>query len=689
MQIIWNPGRSLGNLATQQDPRQHWILHPEEFDPERIDKENPNSAAILAFLFSFELRDSFLAFRKEFEPGESPLIPAQLGSGRVVLFPAVKEAHLAEPDVTIVGFARFGLIGEMLGFLKGLKGNNTFYSSGVPIEGELAFAPYPPQPMVGDYTGPVHVIIDTEIAFANSRFLDDADHTRIAMFWDMGARIDPADPVVLGRYLNAARIEALRTSFDQSGNVDEWALYAQYDAGAYGPESRQRLPAASGHGTHVIDLFTGEPANTAGGHRDIPIVAVSLPQWAVDATHGFFLFWFVKLVYDWIETWPLDDLKPQVNFSFGGIAGPHDGTGALEQLFDTAINNGTVSAVSIPAGNSFDSYTHAAFTAADLAQPQSLEWNIQPDDGTESFLQIWLPECRSVDAEPNIQLSLMTPFGLQEIFLDNVYGVREMLLGSQALARVYLICQPFSLGGPPRSVFLVAVRHTDRDKTRFLFDRGFPDLAGGWTVTVSAKHLEPDHRVELWIERDDVLPRARTGARQSYFTAPKYVIPNGSPTHSKVTNAGTISDMATGEKTIVTAGYVRSMLQPSGYSGEGFEDPFRHPPTAAAIADDSRIFRGVLAAGTFSGSTTAMAGTSAASAIAARVVAGLVNGGVVPTRNAVKGVASAQDPRPFPDTKPINPVFGTYHDGLPPRSRVGWGCLKTGWTRMERFVPRT
>ena len=80
--------------------------------------------------------------------------------------------------MTIVGFARFGLIGEMLGFLKGLKGNNTFYSSGVPIEGELAFAPYPPQPMVGDYTGPVHVIIDTGIAFATRRVVHGADLAR-------------------------------------------------------------------------------------------------------------------------------------------------------------------------------------------------------------------------------------------------------------------------------------------------------------------------------------------------------------------------------------------------------------------------------------------------------------------------------------------------------------------------------
>lgn len=75
---------------------------------------------------------------------------------------------------------------------------------------------------------------------------------------------------------------------------------------------------------------------------------------------------------------------------------------------------------------------------------------------------------------------------------------------------------------------------------------------------------------------------------------------------------GTVNAYATGQHSIVVAGYRASDGAPAIYSGAGRAHPGARLPDLAAISEESPAHRGVLAAGTYSGSCRMMNGTSVA-----------------------------------------------------------------------------
>jgi hypothetical protein len=147
--------------------------------------------------------------------------------------------------------------------------------------------------------------------------------------------------------------------------------------------------------------------------------------------------------------------------------------------------------------------------------------------------------------------------------------------------------------------------------------------------------------LDAWIKRADTPGGRRAKGRQSYFDAADYQrFRNQAPTPTRllefdplspgdVTRRGTLSGIATGKTTVVVGGFRRGAdwnpeRHPAPYSAEGpHSNPVRvmKSPTCLFPGDDSIACRGVLAAGTRSGSIVAMTGTSVAAPQASRWIA--------------------------------------------------------------------
>lgn len=159
---------------------------------------------------------------------------------------------------------------------------------------------------------------------------------------------------------------------------------------------------------------------------------------------------------------------------------------------------------------------------------------------------------------------------------------------------------------------------------------GTPPLApaGNWTLEITRpdETCASDPPVHVWIRRDETLPGTRSGGRQAWFSNPDYQrfdrfgapLPVDPPdTPSPVRRASTLSGFAGGATPVVVAAYTERGAQLSDYSAAGPLNPRgrapevpRDGPDLAAKGDDSRLLRGVIGAGSNSGSWVRLSGTS-------------------------------------------------------------------------------
>ncbi len=665
MSIAWSDPIELSPAENAQDSAQHWLFVPPQPDEDNEDYKE----LIVAYTFVFNSNDVYNEFKNDFLPDGD-------GETKVVFPEGLTPLNVSEDEgLLMVGFAKLGSLSTIYAELIRREAGDMFLT-GLPVEntdflaaGEKLTGVTPDDNIVA--------IIDTDIAFANARFRESVTKTRIGAYWDQDASSGVTNPLFLGRAIRASEIDTLLGTFNQDGNVDEHALYAQYHSENYGPGSYHRLPTRMGHGTHVLDVMTG------GDGSDSIIIAVDLRSEAVNATQGNFIFPWVAMALIWIAGLTSAGKTPHINYSFGGLAGRHDGKGPLEILLDLMLLFSRASAITVPAGNFYDTETHASFLGSELQSEKTLGWNIQPDDGTSNALEVWLPLCD--ENNPQISLTLTTPGGDFSLTVtDAELGTyHELLDGETLLARVYVQCVGI-FGADARARIAIYTRHTAIDRDYYQMHGGRSDLAGRWEISLTALSLTDDDKVELWIERDDKLGHAKNGARQSYFDAQRPVWTEVETEPVFVRNDGTTSDLSTGAQTLVAAGSIRNSRQPALYSSEGFDRPVTFPPTAAAICDDSRVHRGVLASGFFSGSTVPMNGTSVSSAVVAHIVGERLAAGQPVTRASIRNLASVDDGRNIPPSAPIHPLFQTY-DPTPPETRIGSGCLTSGWTRLPRF----
>ena len=519
-----------------------------------------------------------------------------------------------------------------------------------PCEPTDVDGPPPPLP-VAPLHGKVLGLIDGGLALVNAAFLNRQGHTRVQHFWRQdscyagpwpsqnqdGDGHTPLDPhragptpteLGYGHELDATTIDrAMQQYTPVGGTLDEEALYRHF--------LLWDLARPVNHGTHVMSLAGGSgipqmPSSDAASR--CPLIAVQLDWSNIQDTSGGAMNVSVLdgLMYILARCAPSAEVV--VNISWGTLAGPHDGTSILEAAMDQLIDlMGGRLQITVPAGNAYQSRTHANDTLEPGAGCE-LHWRVQPDDRTQSFLEIWLPEgAEGVAIE-------ITPPGASAPLPALRQGEAGICTGwekgKNAQPMCGLIYPHWSALGAHGTCALIALAPT------FSFDaRVATAPAGVWQVRLTNSGPHPV-TFDAYIERDDVALGQRTGARQSYFEDAHYDTSGNlgsfedhpdNPT--PIRRSGTFNSLSTGQRT-VSVGGTRRVFDPAfgplshfaRYSPR-FPDPDAARPQRPGVkkvpdvmqpSDDNSALWGVQGAATLSGSMARLAGTSSSSPQQAR-----------------------------------------------------------------------
>ena len=489
-------------------------------------------------------------------------------------------------------------------------------------------------------SGKVLGVIDGGLAFANQVFLDPQGRTRVKHFWRQDDTDDgnwpgneprhqtPLDParagprprdMGYGHELSGAAINAAMAEYTHGGRLDEDALYQHLQL--------WDLSKPVNHGTHVMSLACGKgnllnPTDDEASRCDL--IAVQLDWSNVLDTSGGAMNVSVLDALMYILAGCTPQAQLVVNISWGTLAGPHDGSSILEAAMDQLIDLcGGRLQVTVPAGNAYQSRTHANDTLAPGAS-LPLHWRVQPDDRTQSFLEVWIP----CGAE-GVAISV-TPPGHEQPLPPLHMGQSGLWPGADGLPVCGLIFPNDSALGTGSTCALLALAPT--------FSR-HPKAAtapfGSWQVTLTNTGTEPVV-FDAYVERDDVALGQNTGARQSYFEDAWYdtsgnigsfVDHPDNPT--PIRRSGTFNSLSTGQNT-VSVGGVRAQSSAGGhfarYSPRKPDPDASRPqragvkkvPDTLAASDDNPALWGVLGAGSLSGSVVRLAGTSSAAPQEAR-----------------------------------------------------------------------
>lgn len=528
-----------------------------------------------------------------------------------------------------------------------------------------------PKPEGGGSAAKVLVgVIDDAIAFAHERFRlrktikDALEHkTRIEYFWCQdGTGTAPWD-FDGGSELSKNDIDALLGAY--TGPVDEEELYRKTSHVDYSCIGHKPVAWRRAHGTHVMDLAAGFGPDEAKEAASWPIVGVQLPVATTADTSGATLEDYVLEGLDYILARAENDipggakLPIVVNLSYGLLAGPHDGSSILERALDDRIGayEGRLQIV-LPAGNSHLSRCHASHVFGGTNQCKSMHWRIQPEDYTPSHLEIWLPHPQ--DGALDLELHVTAPDGtvLGPIRKGQTPDIERdgVLIGKVDYA------SPAPTGIRDR-ILISLVPTAALDPTQAVAPSGV------WLI--EATDTNGSGTVHAWIQRDDTPYGYPRGARQSYFDDAGYerfdakgrLEETDRPGASYVTRASAINAIATGALPVVIGGFRRRDRTIDRHSAGG---PVVAPaaggagyrtgpdPDAVAVSDDSPGCRGVLAAGSRSGSTLAMGGTSVAAPqvarwIAAELAAGRACGRPEVAAAAVPGLPPGGALQPAPE----------------------------------------
>ena len=561
----------------------------------------------------------------------------------------------------------------------------------------------PPLPDGKDPDAVIVAVIDGGLPLAHERFRKDRLHTRIEYAWVQDVTHQPPSFVNTGREFDKGQLDGLLAQCDIGGQVDEDMFYRLTGQADFSDPNHNELGYRVTHGAHVMDLAAGldyrDPMETR--LDKMPIIAVQVPNAVTADTSGASLEPYVEAAFRYIRKRAANisaargtkPLPVVVNFSYGVIAGPHDGKSslelAMEHFIQTRPGGPGHTAVVLPSGNRYMSQCHAVLTP-DLfdaaTEKRTLTWRVQPDDGTESFLEFWMPETVAAPLASRIKMTITPPGGptspvISEIDGDNWVWKPHGLAG-QVVCEIGYSWQPMP---QKKGLFSISIQRTAS------FDNSV-ELApsGDWIIEIEDTGLAPGDVVNGWIQRDDTIYSDHARGRQSYFSDPDYqvfnppgVTPEGdwnqtdSVPDCPIRKAGLISAIATGDKTVTTAGFYWKSGQMALYSAGGpTVNPQKDAPDAAAPSDTSRVHFGTIGAGSRSGSVAVLSGTSVASPRLARRIALAMLAGQAIERPQVAAWAVADEASVF-NTRPFGP---------PPVERSANGRLTAPTGRKLRRI---
>ncbi|RLJ59515.1 hypothetical protein BCF46_1665 [Litoreibacter meonggei] len=520
-------------------------------------------------------------------------------------------------------------------------------------------------------------VIDDGIPFANRTYLNDAGKTRISHCWLQAARSTGPGAVPFGRELSNGQIDALRAEHGR----DEKAIY--YAAGAIDadlPEMGNYLLRETTHGAHIMSTAAGKILGKAQepSQDDIEIIAVQLPNTIAWDTSGFGKEMYMLSALHYVferakriaEEHGVDELPLVVNFSYGWSAGRHDGQSEMDTAIQELLESRRALAPTylvMPSGNTYLDKMHANFQESKFVDDEiSIGWQVQPDDRTSSYVEMWLPE----DLDPEGYTFEVTP----------PRGVVFDAAPSLALRGA----PRFPRGDPRNFVNLrvggAVVGQMSVDKNRGTRWRAMVALApsmplkmpdddparwapsGRWTLTLKRKPTSPclpeGGYVNIWAQRDDDPSELRTGGRQSYLVeldkAPtqKPALPEYKQPLSLVRGFGSMNGVANAAWVTRVGGYVQSTDHPASYSSAGglLNTDGAVPTTwgqhvdMCAVADRSPVLPGTVAQGVYSGARSILIGTSGAAPQVARSIVRALADGVDPMSGMTPQVYDYDNP---------------------------------------------
>jgi len=436
-------------------------------------------------------------------------------------------------------------------------------------------------------------VLDDGCAFANASFRDPGG-TRVIWLWnqDPDALGAPVLPFGYGGQWSKGDLDLM---FPAGGTQDE----AYRDAGLPG------LRRSAAHGTHVMDLLTGE--DPAASSSDI--VFVQFPKEGIDDPTGVWLKGFAwdGLLYVVVNA-GANTKRIVANISWGPQTGPHDGTYVLEAYIDWLIqvekSIGRELIVTLPAGNSFSARAHAQVS---YRVGGSVDWILPPDGEIQTFVEFWWP--KSV-LPGNARLQVIAP-GQAPVSL--VVGPNPSPDGSwQAVLG--------QVGSSTRA--LVTVNATAAKS-------GVKGRDGRWQFVIPGTAGGAPKPVDIYVARSDHNMGAQRRAKASYLTdagveKQRFVAASdryNEATGSAIRRAGTLNGIATGKGSKVAAGYVWKTKEPAPYSSSGPTRGPRTGPDYALVTDRSEARPGVRGAGVRTGTKFRLVGTSTAAPQLGRLLA--------------------------------------------------------------------
>ncbi|MEP3346619.1 MAG: hypothetical protein ABJN34_16325 [Litoreibacter sp.] len=503
-------------------------------------------------------------------------------------------------------------------------------------------------------------VIDDGIPFVNRAYLDRKGDTRVSHCWLQAARSDGPSAVPFGRELSNGNIDALRAEYGR----DERAMYTS--AGAIDPdlpEVGNYLLRQTTHGAHTMSMAASQPftATEQPSQDDLEIIAVQLPNSISWDTSGFGKEMYMLSALHYIfergkriaQAHGVDELPLVINFSYGWSAGRHDGDSEMDAAIQELLKSRRKLAPTyliMPSGNTFEDEMHANFQEDAFVDNEiSIGWQVQPDDRTSSYVEMWLPKGLdtsgytfeitpprgvSLDATPSLALrgDPRFPRGDPRNFVDIHAGG----------AVVGQLSVDYNRGTRWRAMVALA------PSVPVTMPQGEPARwasSGRWTLTLKRKQnsarLGASEYINIWAQRDDDPSELRTGGRQCYLVNPdrvpriKPALPEYAQPLSEIRGFGSMNGVANAELVTRVGGYVQSNGNPAHYSSAGglLNTSGAAPSTwgkhvaMSGVSDRSSALPGTVAGGVLSGARSILVGTSGASPQVARyIVRSLANG---------------------------------------------------------------
>jgi hypothetical protein len=421
-----------------------------------------------------------------------------------------------------------------------------------------------------------------------------------------------------GRVLAGSAITKIQEQVrEESQEVTEARAYASLRYLIDLDDPRRRVHMAT-HGAHVLHVAAGTPDPLA---REFPVAArdhaakaavlfVQLPEATAGDSSGASLGAFLLdgLRYMMALTVPKQPLV--VNVSYGGTAGPHDGSSLIERAMDQLLEARPRMQIVIAAGNARRLGLHARRVAT-ASTTALFRIDIAPGDRTDTFIEFWYPK-----RGPKPEFRVRLPDGDWSGWIGQN---GEVLLNDPAGDPMAAFIHRRQVPDGGRSMALLAIGPTEAPDD----DDGPLAPAGLWEVEVRLPDgAAADVPIQAWIKRDDARPFS--GRVQSCFIGLE-------PEDTE----DTLSSLSCGQHTIVVSGFRWSDGMVADYSSTG---PRAGPqwPLVYGLCERDSVDPGIRAAAVRSGETLVMNGTSVAAPVVARQVYNLMKADGIRDRQTLK-----------------------------------------------------